>query len=207
MKNIKHCKLVCVGDAGVGKTSLLISYSTNTFPTEYVPTVFENYSANVMHDKHPVNLTLWDTAGQEEYATLRSVSYPQTDVFLLCFSVVSPNSFENAQTKWLKELKHYNPDTPIVVVGTMTDLRNDRATIEKLSKEGHQSVTFEKGSKYADDIGAPYIECSAITQKKNVDQVFKCALHTCFGMSANETKPSDKRKSSFLNIFKGKKEL
>jgi len=206
MKNIKHCKLVCVGDAGVGKTSLLISYSTNTFPTEYIPTVFENYSANVMFEKQPINLTLWDTAGQEEYATLRSVSYPQTDVFLVCFSVVNPNSFDNIATKWLKELKHYNPDAPVIIVGTMTDLRNDRLTIEKLSKDGHQSITFEKGCKFAEDIGAPYVECSAITQK-NVDQVFKCALRCCFGAAPQtEPKPAEKRKS-FLSIFKGKKEL
>jgi len=78
--------------------------------------------------------------------------------------------------------------------------------LKKLSKEGHQSVTTERGTKYAEDIGAPYVECSAITQK-NVDQVFKCALQTCFGSGASESKPQDKRKSSFLNIFKGKKEL
>lgn len=52
-----------------------------------------------MVDGKPINLGLWDTAGQEDYDRLRPLSYPQTDVFLICFSVVSPPSFENVRTK------------------------------------------------------------------------------------------------------------
>ena len=74
-------------------------FSKGSFPEVYVPTVFENYVADVEVDGKHVELALWDTAGQEDYDRLRPLSYPQTDVFIICFSLVSPPSFENVRTK------------------------------------------------------------------------------------------------------------
>lgn len=67
--------------------------------------VFDNYAVTVMIGGEPYTLGLFDTAGQEDYDRLRPLSYPQTDVFLVCFSVVSPSSFENVKEK--VRLAHY----------------------------------------------------------------------------------------------------
>ena len=129
-----------VGDGSVGKTCMLISYTTNSFPGEYVPTVFDNYTANAIVDGQPINLGLWDTAGSDEYNTLRPLSYPGTDVFIICFALSSPASYESVKTKWHPEVAHFNPKTPIILVGTKLDLRDHPDTIASLKENNLKPV-------------------------------------------------------------------
>ena len=70
---------------------------------------FDNYTANVFVDGRPIRRGLWDTAGQDDYDRLRPLSYPDTDVFLICFSLVNPNSFANVADKWSPEIAHHAP--------------------------------------------------------------------------------------------------
>lgn len=159
-------KCVVVGDGAVGKTCLLISYTTNKFPSEYVPTVFDNYAVTVMIGGEPYTLGLFDTAGQEDYDRLRPLSYPQTDVFLVCFSVVAPASFENVKEKWQPEITHHCPKTPWLLVGTQNDLRSDQTTVQKLQKANNKPITTDDADALAKGLKAvKYVECSALTQK------------------------------------------
>lgn len=176
---MRGIKAVVIGDGGVGKTCLLISYTTNTFPNDYIPTVFDNYSASVMVDGEPIKLGLWDTAGQAEYDRLRPLSYPQTEIFLCCFSVVSPDSFHNVKAKWIPEILHHSPkDILIMLVGTKIDLREDLHVLDELAAKKQKPISMEQGEKMAKSIGAfRYVECSAATQQ-GVTELFDLAIRS-----------------------------
>ena len=181
---MQSIKLIVVGDKAVGKPCLLIGSTDGIFPTAYNPTVFDNYSTQVQvedgREKRVVTLGLWDTAGQEDFDRLRPLSYPNTDVFLVCVSVISPESFVNAKTKWIKEIKHHCPDIPTVLVGLKTDLRDDSETIRKLKFTNSAPVPFREGVRLAKEIGAvTYLECSAKTQnglKAVFDEAIKIVI-------------------------------
>jgi cell division control protein 42 len=101
---------------------------------------------------------------------LRPLSYPQTDVFLVCFSVTSPASFENVREKWFPEVHHHCPGVPCLIVGTQVDLRDDPQVRDKLAKQKMSPVRKEDGERMAKELGAvKYVECSALTQYKLKD--------------------------------------
>lgn len=144
--------------------------------------MFDNYSANVMVDGKPINLGLWDTAGQEDYDRLRPLSYPQTDVFLVCFSIISRSSFENVSSKWIKEIQHHAPNVPHILVGTKMDLRGPDKSC----------VSTAEGDQLSMSIGAKkYLECSALTQaglKTVFDDAIRCVLD-----NASQKAPKSKK--------------
>jgi len=168
-------KLVIVGDGACGKTCLLIVFSKGTFPEDYVPTVFENYVADVEVDGRRVELALWDTAGQEDYDRLRPLSYPDSHVVLICFAIDLPDSLENVQEKWIGEVMHFCPKVPVMLVGCKKDLRRDPQTIDNLRKQNQRPVAPEQGQAVAQKVGARmYLECSARTGE-GVREVFQHA--------------------------------
>ncbi|KAJ9474277.1 GTP-binding protein RHO3 [Pseudozyma hubeiensis] len=159
-------KVLVLGDGACGKTSLLFVYIKQEFPQTYEPTVFENYTHTQPLPLGPVQLTLWDTAGQEEFDKLRSLSYADTHVILLCFSTDNPVSLENIETRWMPEIREYSPTAKIVLVALKCDLRDKHASAEK------QLLTYEDGVAVAKRIkAARYLECSA-KKNRGVQEVF-----------------------------------
>lgn len=186
---MQNIKCVVVGDGAVGKTCLLISFTTKAFPKEYVPTVFDNYSAQLTVDTKPISLNLWDTAGQEEYDRLRTLSYPQTNVFVICFCVTSPPSYENVKLKWYPEVSEHCPNVPILLVGTKKDLRDDPEVINKLKEKNISPITQQQGAALAKQIHASkYMECSALNQD-GVTEVFTEAVRIFLNPKPPPKKP------------------
>ena len=168
-------KLIIVGDGACGKTCLLTVFVKGEFPTGYVPTIFQCYVAEIQVNSKEVELALCDTAGQEDYDSLRPLSYPGTDVILVCFSIDNPVSFENISEKWTPEVQHFCPNAPIILVGNKKDLRNDDTTKQELAKTKEEPVKAEEGRSMAERINAlVYMECSAKT-KEGVREVFETA--------------------------------
>ncbi|KAJ7035631.1 P-loop containing nucleoside triphosphate hydrolase protein [Mycena alexandri] len=181
-------KVVVCGDGACGKTSLLNVFTRGFFSQVYEPTVFENYVHDIFVDDQQVELSLWDTAGQEEFDRLRSLSYAETHVIMICFSVDNPVSLENVETKWLEEILEYCPGVKLVLVGGFSlappassytsaaalkcDLRDDRPVKERLQRYGSHPVQYEEGLAVARRIRASrYLECSS-KHNRGVAEVF-----------------------------------
>ncbi|MBN3324079.1 RHOU protein, partial [Atractosteus spatula] len=191
----RKVKCVLVGDGAVGKTSLVVSYTTNGYPTEYIPTAFDNFSAVVAVDGKPVKLQLCDTAGQDEFDKLRPLCYTNADVFLLCFSVVSPSSFQNVTEKWVPEIRCHCPRAPLLLVGTQCDLREDVKVLIELAKYREKPVDEEAARTCAQEIKAVcYMECSALTQK-NLKEVFDAAIVASIQHAASQQQKRIKKRT------------
>ncbi|ODV76244.1 Rho family GTPase RHO3 CYBJADRAFT_121960, partial [Cyberlindnera jadinii NRRL Y-1542] len=189
-------KIVILGDGACGKTSLLNVFTRGYFPQVYEPTVFENYVHDIFVDGKSIKLSLWDTAGQEEFDRLRSLSYSDTHTIMLCFSIDSRDSLENVQNKWVGEIADHCEGVKLVLVALKCDLRNDDGDDDDHENSNPSSknlITYDEGLAMAKKIGAlRYLECSA-KKNRGVNEAFteaaRCAL-TAKPKGANEGEES-----------------
>ncbi|KIK06295.1 hypothetical protein K443DRAFT_290391 [Laccaria amethystina LaAM-08-1] len=187
-------KLVVVGD-WVGKTALLIVFSKGTFIEISPMTVFDNYVADIEVDGKHVELGLWDTGA--DFERYRPLSYPDSHVILMCFSISNPDSLDNLQESYISEVNHFCPGLPIILVGLKKDLRRDPKTIDELRKTSQRPVTVEEGLEVAKKIGARhYVECSSKTGE-GIREVFQIATREAL---RPRPKPPPKR---FNKLIKG----
>ncbi|XP_003962654.3 rho-related GTP-binding protein RhoV-like [Takifugu rubripes] len=165
-----------VGDGAVGKTSMVISYIFNGFNSDYRQTAFDVFTGLVHVNGVPTRIKLIDSAGQEEFGHLRSLCYAHVDVFILCFSLVNPVSFQNIASKWILQIRGGNRTAPIILVGTQSDLCQNVDILILLAQRGTKPVTDSQARRLARRIRASdYLECSALTQH-NLKDVFDSAV-------------------------------
>ena len=156
--------------------------------------MFDNSELTTQFNGQPVNLSLWDTAGPEDYDRLRPLSYPCTHIFLVTFSLINPASFSNVTAKWLPEVRHHCPNTPVVLIGTKYDLTTDRDMLRNLQQKGYSGpISFEEGEKCARENGClTFIETSALTGE-NVSDLPQIIAKLC--VVAAESKIVKKKKT------------
>lgn len=184
-------KLVLLGDGACGKTSLLNVFTRGYFPTVYEPTVFENYVHDIFVDSVHIELSLWDTAGQEEFDRLRSLSYDDTDLIMLCYSVDSKDSLENVESKWVGEIADNCPGVKLVLVALKCDLRENveddagtdgQPAAPQPGEKRNQLITYDQGLEVARRIQASrYLECSAM-KNRGVNEAFTEAARVALGV-------------------------
>ncbi|XP_024909735.1 rho-related GTP-binding protein RhoV-like isoform X2 [Cynoglossus semilaevis] len=171
----EEVSIMLVGDRAVGKSSLIISYVFNGYNSQCRPTVFDVFTGLVHVNGVPTRIKLIDTAGQD-FDHLRSLCYAHVDVFILCFSLVDPVSFDNITSKWIPQIRAGNQRSPIVLVGTQSDLRHSVDVLIHLHQWNTKPVHFRKARRMAQRIRAcDYVECSALTQH-NLKDVFDSAV-------------------------------
>eukprot|EP00940_MAST-03C_sp_MAST-3C-sp2_P000629 g629.t1 len=184
-------KIVAVGDGAVGKTCLLLKYVDGKYQETHIPTIFDNKAKRVNCDGKVVTLTLWDTAGQEDYARLRPLSYPGTDIFIICFSLTSRVSLNNIQHKWIPELLQYQKThasesdkiPKFILVGNKKDLWEASTDADKITDEEVQKFIQESES----DLIRGFKKCSA-KEGDGVDEVFHYACQVALGIAGKPKK-------------------
>ncbi|MBA0550745.1 hypothetical protein Golob_021667 [Gossypium lobatum] len=155
-------KILLIGDSGVGKSSLLVSFISAS-AEDLAPTIGVDFKIKFLTvGGKRLKLTIWDTAGQERFRTLTSSYYRGAQGIILVYDVTRRETFTNLSTVWAKEVELYstNQDCAKMLVGNKVDRDSERA------------VSREEGMELAKELGCMFLECSAKT-RKNVEQCFE----------------------------------
>jgi small GTP-binding protein len=158
-------RLIVMGSGGVGKSAFTGRYVTpSVWNPKYDPTIEELKNKTIKHEGKALQLEILDTAGQEQYSSLRESFIKTGHGFILVFSIVDDQTLEDLK-KIVNLIKTSNPnkDIPLVVVGNKSDLSDERAVME------------DEAMKFAQDFGAEYIEASALNNE-NVNEAFNLLI-------------------------------
>jgi GTPase SAR1 family protein len=173
---MKHIRCGLVGSDQHAQFELLVTFTTNAFPGEYSALMIDNFSANFHLEGYQINMPLYGTPSGDDSKSLRPLNYPSTDVFIVTFSLVQPQSLEEVQTIWVPEIREHCPAAPYILVGLHSDRRYQcQSKPDECRAKGWEAVPDAKAEAMKKAIGArDYLDCSARIQY-NVKEVFESA--------------------------------
>ncbi|XP_046571844.1 cell division control protein 42 homolog [Haliotis rubra] len=171
-----------MGDSRIGKSSISRSYEQGYIDADHQSTLFENYVVRHKMDGKEFIISMFDTASEKTFENLRSFTYCESEVLLLCFSTCDRETLASINDLWMPELKrhskHSKQKRPIILVGTQIDLRVGNEDSE---------VSTDEGVQLAKDIGADcYVECSARDQK-GLKEVFQHVVFSALKFRKKKT--------------------
>jgi len=177
-------KVLLLGDAGVGKTSLMLRFSEDVFNKTYISTIGVDFKLRTIEvDGKRVRLQVWDTAGQERFHAI-SVSYYRTAVgIMLVYDISRRRSFENI-AKWLRNIdEHAKEDVIKLLVGNKCDLL------------GPRDVKREEGEKLAQEYDMSFFETSA-KENESIEDAFECIAKEIMERFVPEWGKKEQKKST-----------
>lgn len=198
MAEVEERKVVIVGDSGAGKSALILTLSNtdHAFPDMlYIPrNLVDQVVIPASKDGVNYSLEIWDTAGSEDYNRLRPLIYPQTDLFVILYSIANLSSYEKVIDKWIPEITLHAPGIPWILMATKVDLRDDQQTIDSVKERFQRPpVTTEEGQAFATHHGAAgFLEVSAISGyglQEAIEEIMTV-------LTAPGTKPSKHKKKN-----------
>lgn len=175
-------KIVVVGSCSCGKTALIHRYVQSKFLQTYTPTGFYTYNSQYsLSDTYNIQMSIWDTSGDESYDRVRPLSYKDADLVIICFAIDQAESMEDVLTRWYPEVKVQCPNVPIMLVGCKSDRRQEIKALPP-DKAKPTCVTYDQGLKIAKQINAlVYTETSAKLSQRSVNDVMEVAALSSAG--------------------------
>ena len=163
MNNIRPFKILIIGDSNVGKTSILLQYTSNFFQETHIATIGVEFKLKeIMLDNIEYKLNIWDTAGQERFKAITKSFFKAADGIIFVYDITKKSTFTNIKN-WFQDAESKTNDFKSIIVGNKIDLNDER------------TVTPEEGQNFANKKNCPFFESSA-KDKINIDEIFLTLL-------------------------------
>ena len=162
-ENMESCKVVLLGESGVGKTSIIAQYINQEFSDDQLSTTGATFASKIMNlsaYNKTICFEIWDTAGQERFKSLAKMFYKDAAIIILVYDITRTDSFKEIEEYWSKQVKEHAPKkTILAIVGNKSDL------YEK------EIIDENKVRKYAEELGA-YFSYTSAKNGKGIEELF-----------------------------------